>query len=83
MDVKSRVTDESLDKSKIWKLTEINEQAQCRSLRLPDNLRTTKVRISIIIILQKTISIMTSFTKFSVAMHMIDDCVGQMVLLLK
>ncbi|XXG59183.1 hypothetical protein AAC387_Pa04g1308 [Persea americana] len=43
MDVKSKVTDESLDKSKIWKLTEIKEQAQCRSLRLPDNLRTTKI----------------------------------------
>ncbi|KAF8389153.1 hypothetical protein HHK36_025846 [Tetracentron sinense] len=42
-DVKSRLTEEANDKSKIWKLTEISEQTQCRSLRLPDNLRTTKI----------------------------------------
>ncbi|XP_077222242.1 protein TPR3-like [Tasmannia lanceolata] len=43
-DVKpSRLMDESIDKSKIWKLTEINESAQCRSLRLPENLRTSKI----------------------------------------
>lgn len=43
-DVKPRVTDESVEKSRIWKLTEIIEPSQCRSLRLPDNL--TAVRVS-------------------------------------
>ncbi|XP_020110351.1 protein TPR3 isoform X1 [Ananas comosus] len=43
VDVKPRITDESMDKSKIWKLTEINEPTQCRSLRLADNLRTSKI----------------------------------------
>ncbi|XP_058111439.1 protein TPR3-like [Magnolia sinica] len=42
-DVKPRLADESTEKSKIWKLTEINEPAQCRSLRLPENLRTSKI----------------------------------------
>ncbi|XP_048233740.1 topless-related protein 1 isoform X3 [Ricinus communis] len=42
-DVKPRITEESNDKSKIWKLTEINEPTQCRSLRLPDNLRVNKI----------------------------------------
>jgi len=46
MDVKPRITDESMDKSKIWKLTEINEPAQCRSLRLIDNLRSSKVKLT-------------------------------------
>ncbi|XP_031479971.1 topless-related protein 1-like [Nymphaea colorata] len=43
VDVKPRVVDESMDKSKIWKLTEINEPLQCRSLRLPENLRSSKI----------------------------------------
>ncbi|XP_038988989.1 protein TPR3 [Phoenix dactylifera] len=43
VDVKPRLTDESMDKSKIWKLTEISEPTQCRSLRLMDNLRTSKI----------------------------------------
>ncbi|OAY36934.1 topless-related protein 1 [Manihot esculenta] len=42
-DVKPRINEESNDKSKIWKLTEINEQSQCRSLRLPENLRVNKI----------------------------------------
>ncbi|XP_047321907.1 topless-related protein 4-like isoform X2 [Impatiens glandulifera] len=42
-DVKPRITDESADKSRIWKLTEINESSQCRSLRLPDSLTASKV----------------------------------------
>ncbi|KAF5198326.1 Topless-like [Thalictrum thalictroides] len=42
-DVKPRIVDESMEKSKIWKLTEINELSQCRSLRLPDNLLPTRV----------------------------------------
>ena len=47
MDVKPVITEESNDKSKIWKLTEVSEPSQCRSLRLPENLRVAKV-ISII-----------------------------------
>ncbi|XP_077237920.1 topless-related protein 1-like [Tasmannia lanceolata] len=43
VDVKPKITDESIDKSLIWKLTEINEPSQCRSLRLPDNLLAIKV----------------------------------------
>ncbi|XP_057967309.1 protein TOPLESS [Malania oleifera] len=42
-DVKPRLTEEANDKSKIWKLTEINEPSQCRSSRLPENLRITKI----------------------------------------
>ncbi|KAM7480314.1 hypothetical protein LguiA_028527 [Lonicera macranthoides] len=42
-DVKPRITEESNDKSKIWKLTEIGEPSQCRSLKLPENLRVTKI----------------------------------------
>ncbi|KAJ6696381.1 TOPLESS-RELATED PROTEIN 1-RELATED [Salix koriyanagi] len=42
-DVKPRIAEESNDKSKIWKLTEINEPSQCRSLRLPENSRVTKI----------------------------------------
>ncbi|KAL4179676.1 hypothetical protein AMTRI_Chr13g88480 [Amborella trichopoda] len=46
-DVKPRITDESMEKSKIWKLTEINEPSQCRSLRLPDNLLQIKATASV------------------------------------
>ncbi|KAB5563797.1 hypothetical protein DKX38_003851 [Salix brachista] len=42
-DVKPRIAEESNDKSKIWKLTEIKEPSQCRSLRLPENSRVTKI----------------------------------------
>ncbi|KAH0453552.1 hypothetical protein IEQ34_017876 [Dendrobium chrysotoxum] len=42
-DVKPKVLDESVDKSKIWKLSEINEPSQCCSLRLPDNLLAVKI----------------------------------------
>ncbi|KAJ6834127.1 topless-related protein 1-like isoform X1 [Iris pallida] len=42
VDVKPRI-DESIEKSKIWKLTEISEPSQCCSLKLPDNLLATKV----------------------------------------
>ena len=42
-DVKPRITEESNDKSKIWKLTEISEPSQCRSMKLPENVRVTKV----------------------------------------
>lgn len=43
VDVKPVITEESNDKSKIWKLTEVSEPSQCRSLRLPENLRVAKV----------------------------------------
>ncbi|XAR53253.1 hypothetical protein NMG60_11021726 [Bertholletia excelsa] len=43
VDVKPRIGEEVLDKSRIWKLTEINEPSQCRSLRLPDNLTASRV----------------------------------------
>ncbi|KAH9618444.1 hypothetical protein KSS87_012024, partial [Heliosperma pusillum] len=44
IDVKPKFPDESADKSKIWKLSEISEQSQCRSLRLPDGISAMKVR---------------------------------------
>ncbi|XP_071737204.1 topless-related protein 4-like isoform X1 [Rutidosis leptorrhynchoides] len=37
IDVKPRIVDEAMEKSRIWKLTEITEPTQCRSLRLPDS----------------------------------------------
>ncbi|XP_047960462.1 LOW QUALITY PROTEIN: protein TOPLESS-like [Salvia hispanica] len=43
IDVKPRITEETNDKSKIWKLSEINEPSQCRTLKLPENLRVTKI----------------------------------------
>ncbi|XP_038717839.1 protein TOPLESS [Tripterygium wilfordii] len=45
-DVKPRITEESNDKSKIWKLTEINEPSQCRTSKLPENLNLRITRIS-------------------------------------
>lgn len=42
-DVKPRISEESNDKSKIWKLTEINEPSQCRTLKLVENPRVNKV----------------------------------------
>ncbi|KAK3436840.1 hypothetical protein EUGRSUZ_C01368 [Eucalyptus grandis] len=42
-DVKPKFADESGDKSRIWKLTEINESLQCRSIKLPDNLTAMRV----------------------------------------
>eukprot|EP01018_Ginkgo_biloba_P030318 Gb_23086 [translate_table: standard] len=42
-DVKLRVTDESTDKNRIRKLTEITEPVQCRSLRLSDNQPRSKI----------------------------------------
>ncbi|KAK9697853.1 hypothetical protein RND81_08G065600 [Saponaria officinalis] len=47
IDVKPKFPDESSDKSRIWKLSEISEQSQCRSLRLPDSISATKVSRSI------------------------------------
>ncbi|KAL5769032.1 hypothetical protein ACOSQ2_015815 [Xanthoceras sorbifolium] len=42
-DVKPKVADETVEKSRIWKLTEISEPSQCRSLRLPDSLAAMRV----------------------------------------
>ncbi|XP_058780462.1 topless-related protein 1-like isoform X1 [Vicia villosa] len=42
-DIKPRISEESNDKSKIWKLTEIKEPSHCRSLKLPENARVTKI----------------------------------------
>ncbi|CAN1215384.1 Topless-related protein 1 [Linum perenne] len=42
-DVKPRIVDESVEKSRIWKAAEINEPTHCRTLRLPDNLTTMRV----------------------------------------
>jgi WD40 repeat protein len=42
-DVKPRIIEESNDKSKIWKLTEIAEPSQCRALKLPENMKVTKI----------------------------------------
>ncbi|XP_059644986.1 topless-related protein 4-like isoform X2 [Cornus florida] len=41
-DVKPRITDE-IEKSKIWKLTEINDPSQLRFLRLPDSLLSVRI----------------------------------------
>ncbi|XP_021616763.1 topless-related protein 4 isoform X2 [Manihot esculenta] len=43
VDVKPRIADEPVEASRTWKLTEINEPSQCRSLRLPDNLTAMRV----------------------------------------
>ncbi|XP_057856327.1 protein TPR3 isoform X1 [Cryptomeria japonica] len=40
---KARVVDDPVDKNKNWKPTEVNEPAQCRSIRLTDNLPPSKV----------------------------------------
>lgn len=42
-DVRPRAAEETVDKSRIWKPTEINEPSQCRSLKLPDSLTATRV----------------------------------------
>lgn len=43
VDVKPKIPDESADKSKMWKLTEINELSQCRSMRLPDSISAMRI----------------------------------------
>ncbi|XP_022755149.1 topless-related protein 4-like [Durio zibethinus] len=55
-DVKPRIVDESLEKSRIWKLTEINEPSQCRSSRLPDSL--TAMRVSRLIYTNSGVAIL-------------------------
>ncbi|PKU64367.1 protein TPR3 isoform X1 [Dendrobium catenatum] len=44
VDVKPRLMDESMEKSRLWKLTEISDPSHCRSLRLMDNLRPMKIQ---------------------------------------
>ncbi|KAK8602143.1 hypothetical protein V6N13_058201 [Hibiscus sabdariffa] len=56
VDVKPRITDESVEKSRIWKLTEINEPSQCRTLRLPDSL--TAMRVSRLIYTNSGVAIL-------------------------
>ncbi|KAF9621711.1 hypothetical protein IFM89_027329 [Coptis chinensis] len=46
-DVKLRIVDKSMEKSKIWTLSEINEPSQCRSLKLPDNLLPVRVCVNV------------------------------------
>ncbi|XVF48064.1 hypothetical protein PTKIN_Ptkin03bG0160700 [Pterospermum kingtungense] len=55
-DVKPRIADESAEKSRIWKLTEINEPSQCRSLKLPDSL--TAMRVSRLIYTNSGVAIL-------------------------
>ncbi|XP_011017798.1 PREDICTED: topless-related protein 4-like isoform X2 [Populus euphratica] len=56
VDVKPKIQDESIEKSRIWKLTEINEPSQCRSLRLPDSL--TAMRVSRLIFTNSGVAIL-------------------------
>lgn len=52
--MKPRIADESLEKSRIWKLTEINDSSQCRSLKLPDNLTAMRVSFDFLQSLSKS-----------------------------
>uniref|UniRef100_A0A7N0U0Z2 CTLH domain-containing protein n=2 Tax=Kalanchoe fedtschenkoi TaxID=63787 RepID=A0A7N0U0Z2_KALFE len=56
VDVKPRITDEPGDKSRVWKLTEVNEPTQCRSLRLPDNV--SQIRIARLIYTNSGVAIL-------------------------
>ncbi|KAE9601801.1 putative transcription factor WD40-like family [Lupinus albus] len=55
-DVKPRIVDEAVEKSNIWKLTEINEPLQCRSLKLSDSL--SSMRVSKLIYTNQGVSIL-------------------------
>ncbi|GLT77952.1 hypothetical protein SLA2020_495050 [Shorea laevis] len=41
--VESKSTEEVINKSKVWKLLEINSDSQCQSLRLPKHVKTNKI----------------------------------------
>ncbi|XP_062163382.1 protein TOPLESS-like isoform X3 [Alnus glutinosa] len=41
--VESKSTREVINKSKVWKLLEINSDSQCQSLRLPKHVKTNKI----------------------------------------
>ncbi|KAJ7549922.1 hypothetical protein O6H91_07G075100 [Diphasiastrum complanatum] len=43
LEAKPRVVDETNERGKNWKLTEINDHGQCRTIRLPDTLPASKV----------------------------------------
>ncbi|KAK3436814.1 hypothetical protein EUGRSUZ_C01336 [Eucalyptus grandis] len=47
-DVKPGIADDSGDKSRNWKPTEINEPSQCWSIRLPDNYMATGATSSVV-----------------------------------
>lgn len=42
-------TDDEVERPKIWKLTDVNESSQLRSLRLPDSLLSSKVNIKYVL----------------------------------
>ncbi|KAH8952549.1 hypothetical protein BDL97_09G090800 [Sphagnum fallax] len=43
VDTKPRMPDDVIERTKTWKLTEITDSSQCRSIRLPDTLPLNKV----------------------------------------
>lgn len=43
IDVKPKIEDSVVEKGKVWKLLEITDAAHCRTMKLPDNLPTSKV----------------------------------------
>ncbi|XP_055960299.1 topless-related protein 4-like isoform X2 [Mercurialis annua] len=55
-DMKSRSIDEPVENSRLWKLTEVNELSQCRSMRLPDNM--TAMRVSRLIYTNSGLSVL-------------------------
>ncbi|WJX57342.1 RNA polymerase II associated Paf1 complex subunit Tpr1 [Trifolium repens] len=59
-DIKPRISEESNGKLKIWKLTEINEPSHCRSLKIPENARVTKISRLIYIISSNAILALAS-----------------------
>jgi WD40 repeat protein len=58
VDVKPRIADESLDKSKVWKLMEITESTQCRSVKLADNNNMRPSKISRLIYTNSGVAIL-------------------------
>lgn len=42
IDVKPKIEDSVVEKGKVWKLLEITDAAHCRTMKLPDNLPTSK-----------------------------------------
>lgn len=82
VDVKPRIPDDSGEKSRIWKLTEINEPSQCRSLRLPDNLTAMRVHIYfiqfkfwfLVFIILCYLPLFLGLSSHSLALHVILGC---------
>jgi hypothetical protein len=48
VDTKPRMPDDVIERTKTWKLTEITDSNQCRSIRLPDTLPLNKVSCTFI-----------------------------------